>query len=93
MTNADRWALICETEDALCEADVFYNGFTNRRKANPDSYGTCVDFAKLDAWLAQTVDAARLGECVAYWLENPNVQPPLRMVAYQAKRFLEKIAQ
>lgn len=58
MTNSDRWQLICETEDALCEADIFYNGFTNRRKANPDSYGTCVDFAKLDAWLnAQTLDA------------------------------------
>lgn len=96
--SSREWAEIMEVEDSLQGADVFYNGFTGRRNCHSDSYGTCVDFAKLDAWLeaTKTGDKAfspdRLRQCVTYWQTNANMQPPLRIVAAIAARWLEKQA-
>lgn len=83
------WNQIMAVEDSLQTAGVFYNGFTGRRNCHSDSYGTCVDFAKLAEWQAGTpFPPEQLATCIEYWLGNPNYQPPLRLVALTLKRGL-----
>lgn len=80
------WDDILEVEESLSAYDIFTNGFTGR-KANPDSYGTIVGPKQLDKWIdANTFSSEHLLYCIKYWLNNPNVHPPLRLVALLVKR-------
>lgn len=81
---------ICEVEDSLQEAAVFWNPFLDQ-PAHSDSYGTLVRYPQLDAWWAsRPFTAEQLRGCVDYWLTNPNMQPPLRLVAGFVQRQLAK---
>lgn len=81
------WNDIMEVEDSLQTADIFFNGSTGRRNCHSDSYGTCVDFAKLDAWWnTQKFEIEQIKYCVEYWKENVNMQPPLRLIAFTLER-------
>ena len=84
------WTDIMEVEDSLQTADIFFNGLTGRRNCHSDSYGTCVDFATLETWWkTQKFEIEQIKFCVNYWKENPNMQPPLRLIAFTLERKLK----
>lgn len=79
----DNWM---EVEDSLQESHVFLNGIRGT-PCHSDSYMTVVSFDALWEWYkTQTFSKELLQSCVNYWSTNPNMQPPLRMVA----KFLER---
>lgn len=80
------WEDILEIEDYLQENKVFVNGITGRT-CHSDSYMTIVEFKALDQALSDSkFSKERWAESVEYWLTNPNMQPPLRLVAFQVCR-------
>jgi hypothetical protein len=84
------WTHIMEVEDSLQEAGIFRNGIRDT-PCHSDSYMTLVCYRRLDQWMpAQTFPRDLLDYCIQYWSTNPNMQPPLRIVAASLKRFLEK---
>jgi hypothetical protein len=86
---------IMEVEDSLQEAGVFYNGIRGKgHTCHSDSYMTCVDFEELDKWMARKLfKVKQLEYCVEYWKTNPNMQPPLRIVASTVARNLNKVSE
>jgi hypothetical protein len=79
---------IMEVEDTLQEARVFLNPYTNQT-CHSDSYATIVDFLALNKWIEKKLFTREiLLDCISYWLENPNMQPPLRLVALTLQRKL-----
>lgn len=51
---------------------------------------TIVDYVALDSWFKiQKFNKPTLDFCINYWLTNPNMQPPLRMVACYLTRVLQ----
>lgn len=80
---------IMEVEDSLQLAGVFRNGLQPEQTAHSDSYMTIVEYPILNEWLkTQPFTPERLADCVDYWLTNPNMQPPLRLVAKAVQRHL-----
>ncbi len=79
------WSDIMAIEDFLQEKGVFINGISGK-PAHADSYMTCVDFVALNAVKATNpFIRAQWAEAVKYWNTNPNMQPPLRIVAFLCK--------
>lgn len=83
---------ILEVEDSLQEAGVFYNGIRGPgHTCHSDSYMTCVDFGELEKWYAKELFSKEQFEyCIEYWLTNPNMQPPLRLVALTITRRMKE---
>ena len=81
---------IMEVEDSLQEAGVFYNGIRGPgNSSHPDCYMTIVDFGELEKWVAKGLfSTEQLVHCIAYWSTNPNMQPPLKLVASSISRRL-----
>lgn len=72
-------------EDFFQTNGVFVNGITGRR-CHSDSYMTVASFTALDAALKLLEEAYHptledWTPALRYWLENPNMQPPLILVA------------
>ena len=76
-------------EDFFQHNSVFTDSSGGKRHS--DSYGTLVDFTNLDKCLA-LLDEHYKPEpndwlpAIEYWLTNPNMQPPLRLVALTIAR-------
>lgn len=85
--NSD-YQSVMAMEDFLGHNEVFINGFgATKRTCHPDSYGTIVDFDALKKALdflnetyAPTAEDWKYH--LRYWLTNPNMQPPLRLIAF-----------
>jgi len=80
-------------EDFLQEHEVFKNGL-NARPCHSDSYMTIVDFKALNKALDELDKKWKLtlddwSATLRYWNENPNIQPPLRLVAATIERRYE----
>ena len=94
METTYTWDDIMRVEDSLQEAGIFVNGMTGRT-CHSDSYMTAVEYPKLDAWFAawkvnRNFEKGLIEHCIAYWKTNPNMQPPLRLVAMTLERYLNK---
>ena len=83
---------IMAVEDSLQEAAVFYNGMRGPgHTCHSDSYMTCVDFEKLEKWYAKGLfSKEQLEYCIEYWTTNPNMQPPLKLVAFTVSRWMKE---
>jgi hypothetical protein len=68
-------------EDCLSSYDVFYNGISGK-PCHSDSYMTCVAFDKLDIAIKELdLPEIAVRYAIDYWLNNPNCQPPSKIVA------------
>lgn len=83
-------AKIMEIEDFLQLQGVFVNGLSGR-PCHSDSYLTTVKFDALDAaFSAATFTKEEWLEAIEYWTTNPNMQPPLRLVAFTIQTKLKE---
>lgn len=90
MNDSQKHSMIMELEDALQEAEVFRNGFRPEQTAHSDSYMTIVDYDSLESFFAKEGFSPEQWQiAVNYFLTNPNMQPPLKLVAYMAIRRLK----
>lgn len=72
---------IAEVEDYLQQNSVFVNGISGK-PAHQDSYMTIVDLDALNKCIENCpFDKNQVKKSIEYWLEDPNNQPPLKIVA------------
>ena len=82
---------VFEIEEYLQDNNVFVSGI-NGRPAHSDSYMTVVDYSNLDKCFEKAIFTTdEWYEAIAYWLENINMQPPLKIVAKTVQRKIEKL--